>query len=96
MKPVSFLHGKPHFIWEEDEVNQMIINENLQFAVIEIFSYGWHDFQELKRIILKQCDLREECTIGLLNSSHILIRASDMEHYVNLLSKLAFYVSHKH
>lgn len=74
----------------------MIINEYLQFAVIGKFYYGWHDFQELKRIIPKQCDLKGECNIGVLNSRHILIRASNMEDYVNVLFKSVFYISHKH
>ncbi|KAH0776599.1 hypothetical protein KY290_008010 [Solanum tuberosum] len=33
MKQVRYLHGKPR-IWKEEEVTQMIINEDLQFAVI--------------------------------------------------------------
>lgn len=40
MKPISYLHGEPHVIWEHEEVNQMIVNENLEYAVIEKFSYG--------------------------------------------------------
>lgn len=44
MKPVVYLHGEPRVVWEEDEINQMIVNENLQFVVIGMFSYGLHDF----------------------------------------------------
>lgn len=29
MKVVDYLHGEPHVVWDEDEINQMIINENL-------------------------------------------------------------------
>lgn len=43
LKPVSYLHGEPRVIWEEEEVEQMIHNENLQYAVIGKFSYGWPD-----------------------------------------------------
>lgn len=95
MKPMSFLHREPLVIWEEEEMNQMIVNEKLQYAVGK-FSYGWYNFQDLKRIIPKQCELKGECNIGLLNSRHTLIRASNMEDYVNLLSKPAFYISHNH
>ncbi|KAG5581387.1 hypothetical protein H5410_052014 [Solanum commersonii] len=38
MKPVAYLHGEPRVIWEEDEVEQMIIKDNLEFAVIGKFS----------------------------------------------------------
>lgn len=40
MKLMVFLHGEPRVIWKKDEVNQMIINEKLQFAIISKFSYG--------------------------------------------------------
>lgn len=29
LKQMSYLHGEPHTIWEKEEVNQMIINEDL-------------------------------------------------------------------
>lgn len=73
----------------------MIVNENLQFVVIGKFSYRWHDIQERRQIIPKQCDLKGECNIGVLNNRHILIRASNMEDCANLLLKPAFYISHK-
>ncbi|WMV41340.1 hypothetical protein MTR67_034725 [Solanum verrucosum] len=95
MKPVAYLHGEPRVIWEEDEVEQMIIKENLEFAVIGKFSYGWPDIQDLRKIIPKQCELKGECNIGLLSNRYILIRASCLEDYVNLLSKPAYYIMHK-
>ncbi|KAH0636657.1 hypothetical protein KY289_036572 [Solanum tuberosum] len=41
LKPITYLHGEPQVIWEHEEVNQMIVNENLAYTVIEKFSYGW-------------------------------------------------------
>lgn len=76
-------------------MEQMIVNENLQYAVIGKFSYGRHDIQELRQLIPKQCELKGECNIGVLNNRHILIRATNMEDYVNLLSKLAYYIAHR-
>lgn len=40
MKVITYLHGEPRVVWEEDEVDQMIVNENLQYAMIGMFSYG--------------------------------------------------------
>ncbi|KAG5605256.1 hypothetical protein H5410_026748 [Solanum commersonii] len=37
LKPISYLHGEPQVIWEVEEVNQMIVNENLEYAVIGSF-----------------------------------------------------------
>jgi len=93
LKPVTYLHGEPQVIWEQDEVNQMIVNENLEYAVIGKFSYGWPDIQDLRRLIPKQCELKGDCNIGLLSNRHVLIRASLLEDYVNLLSKPAFYIT---
>lgn len=95
MKPVVYLHREPHVIWDEEEVDQMIVKENLQFAIIVKFSYGWHDNQDLRRIIPKQCDLKGDCNIWVLRSRHILSMTSNMDDYINLLSKPAFYISHK-
>ncbi|WMV26131.1 hypothetical protein MTR67_019516 [Solanum verrucosum] len=93
LKPISFLHGEPQVIWEQDEVNQMIINENLEYAVIGKFSYGWPDIQDLRRLIPKQCELKGDCSIGLLSNRHVLIRATLLKDYVHLLSKSAFYIN---
>ncbi|WMV59749.1 hypothetical protein MTR67_053134 [Solanum verrucosum] len=39
LKAITYLHGEPKIVWDEEEVEQMIINEKLQYAVIEKFSY---------------------------------------------------------
>lgn len=54
----------------------MIINEDLQYAVIGKFSYGWPDIQELRKLIPKQCCLKGEVNIELLSSRYVLIKAS--------------------
>ncbi|KAG5611553.1 hypothetical protein H5410_022834 [Solanum commersonii] len=95
LKPISYLHGEPQVIWEHEEVNQMIINENLEYAVIGKFSYGWPEIQDLRKLIPKQCELKGECNIGLLSNRHVLIRAMLLEDYVHLLSKPAFYITQK-
>ncbi|WMV38004.1 hypothetical protein MTR67_031389 [Solanum verrucosum] len=96
MKPLTYLHGEPKIVWEEEEIQQMIINEKLQYAAMEKFSYGWPDIQELRRLIPKQCDLKGEVNIGLLSNRYVLIRASLLEDYVNLLSKPQFYITHNY
>lgn len=58
LKPVMYLQGEPRVIWEEHEVEQMIVNENLQYAFIENFLYGWPDIQDLHKMISKQCELK--------------------------------------
>ncbi|KAG5614744.1 hypothetical protein H5410_014568 [Solanum commersonii] len=61
---------KMTYVDEEEEVNQMIINEDA----------------DLRRLILKQCDLKVEVNIRLLSNRHVLIRATRLDDYVNLLS----------
>ncbi|WMV49188.1 hypothetical protein MTR67_042573 [Solanum verrucosum] len=95
LKPVTYLHGEPRVIWYEEEVEQMIIKENLQYAILGKFSYGWPEIQELRSLIPKQCNLKGECKIGLLSNRYVLIRASLLEDYVSLLSKPMFYITHK-
>ncbi|KAF3628036.1 hypothetical protein FXO38_03314 [Capsicum annuum] len=93
---IAYLHGEPRIVWEEEEINQMIIKEDLQYAVIGKFSYGRPDIQDLRRLIPKQCGLKGEINIGLLSNRYILIRASKLEDYVNLLSKPQFYITHNY
>ncbi|KAG5589441.1 hypothetical protein H5410_039955 [Solanum commersonii] len=64
LKQISYLRGEPRIIWKEMKVNQMIINEDLQYAVIGKFYYGWSKIQELRRLIPKQCELKGEVNIA--------------------------------
>lgn len=73
----------------------MIVNEDLQYAVIEKYSYGWPNIYELRRILPRQCELKSEYSIGYLSNRYILIQASCIEDYVHLLSKPIFYIEHK-
>ncbi|KAF3676742.1 hypothetical protein FXO38_04149 [Capsicum annuum] len=95
IKPLTYLHGAPRVVWDEEEVSQMIINEDLEYAVVGKFSNGWPDIQELRKLIPKQCELKGDVNIGLLCNRYFLIRTSRMEDYVNLLSKPIFYIAHK-
>ncbi|KAG5591652.1 hypothetical protein H5410_042166, partial [Solanum commersonii] len=38
MKQIVYLHGEPRIVWEEEKVEQMIINEDRQYAVIRSHS----------------------------------------------------------
>lgn len=95
LKQVTYLHGKPRVIWEEEEVSQMITNEQLEFAVVGKFSYGWPDIHVQGRLIPLQCKLKGEVNIELFSNRYILIKASIMEGYVNLLSKPIFYIAYQ-
>lgn len=94
-KSILYLHGEPIVQWEQIEVDQMVINENIQYAVVEKISYEWPEIEELRKLIPKYCELKGECKIGLLSNRHVLIRATLMKNYVHLLSKPAFYIMHR-
>ncbi|WMV07616.1 hypothetical protein MTR67_001001, partial [Solanum verrucosum] len=94
IKSLTYFHGEPKIVWEEEEVQQTIINEDLQYAMIGKFSYRWPDIQELRKLIPKQCDLKGEMNIGFLSNIYVLIKASLLEDYVKLLSKPQFYIMH--
>ncbi|KAG5570617.1 hypothetical protein H5410_060383 [Solanum commersonii] len=96
LKPISYLHGEPIVVWDQEEIDQMIINESLQYAVVGKFSYEWPELQDLRKLIPKQCELKGDCKIGLLSNRHVLIRAILLEDYVHLLSKPVFYILQRH
>ncbi|KAK4706968.1 hypothetical protein R3W88_033478 [Solanum pinnatisectum] len=96
LKPITYLHGEPRVVWgEEEEVTQMITNEELEFAVLGNIFFGWPDIQHLRKLIPTQCELKGDVNIRLLCNRYVLIRASRMEDYVNLLSKPIFYIAYK-
>lgn len=54
MKPITYLYGEPQVIWDQTEVDQVIINENLEYTVIGKFLYRWMEIEDLWRLISKQ------------------------------------------
>lgn len=73
----------------------MIVNADLEFAVVGKVYYGWLDIQELRKLISKQCEVKGDVNIVLSSNRYILIRASIMKDYVDLLSKSVFYIAHR-
>ncbi|KAM3287829.1 hypothetical protein P3S67_021259 [Capsicum chacoense] len=70
----------------------MNVLENLQLAIIGKFLYGWPQLEDLSVKILRQCKIKDECKISLLQHRHILMRFNLMEDYVNMLSKNVYYI----
>uniref|UniRef100_M1DBB8 Uncharacterized protein n=1 Tax=Solanum tuberosum TaxID=4113 RepID=M1DBB8_SOLTU len=58
IKDINYTHGKPTVLWEEEEVETIIIKENLPFAIIENFSYAWSELEETRKIGPLQCDIQ--------------------------------------
>ncbi|KAG5598677.1 hypothetical protein H5410_030047 [Solanum commersonii] len=95
MKLITFIHGEPRIIWTAAEVECMNILENLQYAVVRKFSYGWPDMEELRKLIPSQCGIKGECQIGFFRNRHVLIRLTLMEDFVNLTSRDAYFITDK-
>lgn len=91
IKKVCYNNGVPRVVWTEDELDRMNIIENLQYAVVGKFSYGWTKIEELRTLIPKQCKIKGKCKIGLLRNRHILIRFSLQEDFINMMSKTSYY-----
>ncbi|KAG5630299.1 hypothetical protein H5410_002016 [Solanum commersonii] len=72
IKSLSYIEGVPRVVWTVEEVDRMNIIENLQYAVIGKFSYGWPKIEEVRIHIPKQCNVKGECKIGSLWNRHIL------------------------
>ncbi|KAK4728571.1 hypothetical protein R3W88_021559 [Solanum pinnatisectum] len=94
-KPVVIIHGEPSVTWKTSEIKTLIAQENLQYAIIGKFSYGKPEIQELRKTLPGHCGIKSECTIGVLDTRHILIRLTTMEDYVRLISTAAYYIKVK-
>ncbi|KAK4367311.1 hypothetical protein RND71_015191 [Anisodus tanguticus] len=86
-KPITYLHGEPTIRFNKEEIELMINQQDLRFAVVGKFSYGWPEISCLRTSIPKQCELKGEVRIGLLCNRHVLIRCSLFEDYLTLMSK---------
>lgn len=71
IKKPLYINGIPRITWTEEEVKRMNTIENLQYAVIGKFSYGWPEMDDLRTQIPKQCNVKGGCKIGLLRNRHI-------------------------
>ncbi|KAF3680864.1 hypothetical protein FXO37_03130 [Capsicum annuum] len=91
-KPVIMVQGEPIVTWKSSEVKALILQENLQYAVIGKFSYGRPEINALRKIIPTQRGIKGEFTIGVMDSRHILIRLNQFEDYMNLLSTVAHHI----
>lgn len=95
VKRPTFNNGIPRISWTEEEVRNMNIAENLQYAVIGKFTYGWPDLDELRKILPKQCNVKGQCQIGLLRHRHVLIQCDLFEDFVTLMSKPSYQIVDK-
>ncbi|KAK4380764.1 hypothetical protein RND71_002626 [Anisodus tanguticus] len=86
-KPVTYLRGEPTIRFNKEEIEVMIHQQDLRFAVVVKFSYGWPEISYLRTSIPKQYELKREVRIGLLCNRHVLIRCSLFEDYLILMSK---------
>ncbi|KAH0641182.1 hypothetical protein KY285_037768 [Solanum tuberosum] len=91
-KTVVYLHGEPQITWKSSKVQQLIIQENLQYAILGKFSYDKPDLHELRRVIPAQCEIKGPCNIGLLENRYVLIRLSLLEDYSKMMSTPEYYL----
>lgn len=94
IKDLIYVHGEPTVLWEED-MDNMIIQEDLQYAVIGKFAYGWPELEKIRRIFPIQCEIKVDGKVGFLRERHVLIRLTNLEDYVHLMSKPAYFQGKK-
>ncbi|KAG5610731.1 hypothetical protein H5410_022012, partial [Solanum commersonii] len=86
IKDITYIHGNPTVLWEEEEVQIMIIKEELQYAITEIFSYGWSNLEKIRKLILYGVRFKSKFKEGFLSNRHILIRLTNMKDYTDIIS----------
>lgn len=72
--------GFPTIRSMEAEAKRMNRLEDLQYAVVDKFSYGWPKL-ELRRNIPTQCGIKGDVRIVLLRHKYVLIRCELVEDY---------------
>ncbi|WMV25334.1 hypothetical protein MTR67_018719 [Solanum verrucosum] len=63
IKDITYIHGNPTVLWEEEEVQIMIIKEELQYAITENFSYGWSNLEKIRKLIFYGVRFKSELAI---------------------------------
>uniref|UniRef100_M1A206 DUF4283 domain-containing protein n=1 Tax=Solanum tuberosum TaxID=4113 RepID=M1A206_SOLTU len=74
IKNVTYIDGIRRVKWTKEEVDRMNIIEDLTYAVVDKFSYGLPDLEDLRIQIPKQLNVKGDVKIGLLRNWHILMR----------------------
>ncbi|KAH0658439.1 hypothetical protein KY289_027187 [Solanum tuberosum] len=92
---ITYVHGEPTVLWDEEEVDNMLIQEDLEFAVIEKFSYEWLELEEIRKIVPLQYEIKAECKMDFLRDRHVLIRLTTMEDCVHIMLKPAYFLRAK-
>lgn len=82
-------------MWTEEEVDRINVTEELQYAIIGKFSYGWTELEDLGIQIPKQLKVKGDCRIGFLRNHHILMRFNLIEDFVNVVSRSIYYINDK-
>ncbi|KAK6775749.1 hypothetical protein RDI58_026750 [Solanum bulbocastanum] len=57
LKKPNLVGGIPSINWTASKIQRMNILENLQFSVVDKFSYGALDINELRSLIPNQCEI---------------------------------------
>lgn len=79
----------------EEEMDRINTIEELKNAVIEKFSYGWTELDDLRIQVPKQFNVKEVYKINFLRYHHILMRFELIEDFVNVMGKKVHYISAK-
>lgn len=48
IKKLNYINGIPRVMWNEEEVDRMIVIKELQYATIGKISYGWPKLEDLR------------------------------------------------
>jgi len=91
IKYITYIHGEPTILWEEEEVETIIIKEVLPFAIIGNFSFGWSELEEILKLVLYCVRFKAECKARFLSDRHILVRLTTMQYYLNVMSKIGIF-----
>lgn len=67
-KPVIMLHGEPTIMWKSSDVRNPIMQEKLQYAIIEKFFHDKPHIDVLRKSIPAQCGIKGNFTIIIYNN----------------------------
>lgn len=73
----------------------MNVIKELQYAIIEKFSYRWPELEDLRVNLSSQLKVKGDCKIEYLRIHHILMRFELAKDFVNILAKFVYYINDK-
>jgi len=90
LKTPSSFKGEPIVLFTLEDIKALVVT--FKYSIVGKFSHGRPSMDEIRKIFLT-FNLKQPCTVGLIDNKHVLIKLECEEDFVRLWTKEQWYLS---